>query len=136
MNFKQPPYVPGWPKGSQRPAKVSPRALQRELREPKERPKGAQGFPKGSKGWQSRPRGRQRHSKDTKRKPEEAKGKDIYQKTPDHAPKRTLCYLPLTLLQIFANSNVHYLSTVTLICLQCRVPQGNITTIKHMYNEH
>ena len=83
MNFKQAPYVPGWPKGAQRPAKGSPRASQKEPQEPKGRPKGAQGLPKESK---RRPKSAQGTPKALQRHPKEAKGEDIYQKLPINRP--------------------------------------------------
>ena len=85
-----------WPRGRPKRAKGRPRVGQRDPKAPKGRPKDAQREPKGSpksqNGGQSRPRGRQGRSQGTQRRPKEAKGKDIYQKTPDQPPKRTLCY--------------------------------------------
>ena len=79
-------------------------------REPRGRQKGGQGRSKGGqrgpkdaqrgpKNTQREPKGSQRSQKGIKVGPREAKGapkkskgKDIYQKTPDQPPKRTLCY--------------------------------------------
>ena len=72
-----------WPKGPPKRTKWSPRAAQRD-------PKAVQMLPKDSiwnpKWVQGTPKALQRH-------PQEAKGEDIYQKTPDQPPKRTLCYI-------------------------------------------
>ena len=71
-------------------------------RDSKGQPQGAQGY---SKGIQRRPKDAQREPKGFQNTqmepkvgpgaaggaPKEAKGKDIYQKTPDQPPKRTLC---------------------------------------------
>ena len=115
MNFNQAPYVPGRPTGP-------PKGGQRE---PKGTPKGTKGNQRGPKDAQREPKGCQRSQKEPKVGPREAKGapkspkgsqrkpkgKDIYQKTPDQPPQRTLCY----------NHFRYIISSVALSSTKCGV---------------
>ena len=71
------------PQDGQRDPKGRPKGAQGHSKGNHRSPKGVQGLPKKSKGAPSRPRGRQRWSKDTQRKP---KGKIYIKKLPINRP--------------------------------------------------